>query len=276
MRRKPKIEEHENHERWLVSYADFITLLFAFFVVMYAISSLNEGKYRVLSESLVYAFKNVTASASVPQVQQAPTTNDAGAGMIRPITPKKPDAEPDPRIKRQTENMRQVAQDILRVMAPLVREGQVRVTQSLRGVTVEINAAVLFSPGQATLQEESARALTAVAQVLAGIPNRIQVEGHTDDSPIATPLYPSNWELSAARASSVVRLFAAHGVATDRMVAVGYADNRPLVPNTDAASRARNRRVTMLIISENQDKVKDIPIAGALPDAPVETDTPVP
>ncbi len=272
MRRRPKPDEHENHERWLVSYADFITLLFAFFVVMYAISSLNEGKYRVLAESLVNAFKNAPTSAQVAHVQQPPASGETGAGVIRPMTPKRPEAEFDPRIRRQTETMRQVAQDILKVMAPLVREGQVRVTQSLRGVTLEINAAVLFSPGQATLQDESARVLTAVAQVLAGIPNRIQVEGHTDDSPIATPLYPSNWELSTARASSVVRLFAAHGVASERMVAVGYADNRPVVPNTDAASRARNRRVTVLIISETQDKVKDIPIAATPPDAPVEAE----
>ncbi len=92
------------------------------------------------------------------------------------------------------------------------------------------------------------------------MPNRIQVEGHTDDIPISTAFYPSNWELSSARASSVVRLFSENGVAPERLVAIGYADNRPVVPNTDAASRARNRRVTVLIISEAKDKAREIPL----------------
>lgn len=265
MRRKKKPEEHENHERWLVSYADFITLLFAFFVVMYAISSLNEGKYRVLSDSLVSAFKNAPYDHPTPRAENLPRPLP-----IKPAAPRKADPETDPVIKQKTENMKQVAQDLLKVMAPLIKDGQVKVTQSVRGVTVEINAAVLFAQGQAILQPESAKVLSAVAQVLATTPNRIQVEGHTDDSPIATSMFPSNWELSTARASSVVRLFSENGVNTDRMVAVGYADNRPLVPNTDAESRARNRRVTMFIISETETKVKDIPVSGAdsPPDAP--------
>ena len=264
MRRKSKHEEHENHERWLVSYADFITLLFAFFVVMYAISSINEGKYRVLSESLVNAFTNAPSSPN-PIQMEARVSAGSGSKHIKASAPRKSE-EIDPRLKKQTENMKQVAQDILRVMAPLIKQGQVKVTQSLRGVTVEINAEVLFGPGQADLQGEPIKVLSAVAEVLSQVENKIQVEGHTDDSPINTPQYPSNWELSTARASSVVRLFGAKGVNPERMVAVGYANNRPLAPNTDNENRARNRRVTMLIISETQDKVKDIPIAGALPE----------
>jgi len=264
MRRRKKPEEHENHERWLVSYADFITLLFAFFVVMYAISSLNEGKYRILSDSLVSAFKKSPTSPPMPLAPQ----NTYGTRPIKLAPPKKPTLDIDPKIKKQTEDMRQIAQDLLKVLAPLVKENQVKVTQSLRGVTLEINAAVLFAPGQAVLQAESAKALTAVAQVLAHIPNRIQVEGHTDDLPISTAFYPSNWELSSARASSVVRLFSANDVSPERMVAIGYADNRPVVPNTDNESRARNRRVTILIISEIQDKAREIPLAGTLPEVP--------
>ena len=106
------------------------------------------------------------------------------------------------------------------------------------------------------------------AHVLAQIPNRVQVEGHTDDSPISTAFYPSNWELSSARASSVVRLFSTNAVNPERMVAIGYADNRPVVPNIDNESRARNRRVTILIISEVQDKAREIPLAATPPEAP--------
>ena len=256
MRRKKSPEEPENHDRWLISYADFITLLFAFFVVMYSISSINEGKYRVLSDSLVNAFKSVPTSDQPLRLSQTQTK----ARPIKPAPPKNLAEEVDPKVKKRAEDMRQIAQDLLKVLAPLINTNQVKITQSVRGVTVEINAAVLFAQGQATLQPDSVKALTAVAQILAQAPNQIQVEGHTDDIPISTAFFPSNWELSSARASSVVRLFGANDVAPDRMVAIGYADNRPVVPNTDNESRARNRRVTMLIISEAPNKITEIPI----------------
>ena len=259
MRRKKKSEEPENHDRWLISYADFITLLFAFFVVMYSISSINEGKYRVLSDSLVNAFKKVPTDDQPLHFSPTKTT----ARPIKPAPPKKITDEIDPKVKKRAEDMRQIAQDLLKVLEPLISNNQVKITQSIRGVTVEINAAVLFAPGQATLQPNMVKALTSVAQILAQAPNQIQVEGHTDDIPINTNNYPSNWELSSARASSVVRLLAANEVAPERMVAIGYADNRPVVPNTDNESRARNRRVTMLIISEAPNKTTEIPINDA-------------
>jgi len=253
-RRKKQPEEHENHERWLISYADFITLLFAFFVVMYSISSINEGKYRVLSDSLENAFRN-RPSDNPLQLQPQPKP-------IKPAPSKPTQPTIDPKLKERTENMRQMAQELVKVLAPLIDANQVKLTQSVRGITVELNAAVLFAPGQATLQPESIKALTEVAKILAEAPNQIQIEGHTDDIPISTPLYPSNWELSSARASSVVRLFSSNNVAAERMVAIGYADNRPVVPNTDNESRARNRRVTMLIISETPNPTKEIPLQG--------------
>ena len=256
MRRKKTPEEPENHDRWLISYADFITLLFAFFVVMYSISSINEGKYRVLSDSLVNAFKK--APTDDQPLRLSPTQTNTRP--IKPASLKKPTEDVDPKVKKRSEDMRQIAQDLLKVLEPLISNNQVKITQSVRGVTVEINAAVLFAPGQATLQPNMVKALTSVAQILAQAPNQIQVEGHTDDIPINTVYYPSNWELSSARASSVVRLFGANDVAPDRMVAIGYADNRPVLPNTDNESRARNRRVTMLIISEAPNKTTEIPI----------------
>ena len=264
MRRKKPPEEPENHDRWLISYADFITLLFAFFVVMYSISSINEGKYRVLSDSLVHAFKGTPTTDQPLRLSQT----QSNPRPIKPAPPRKPTEEIDPKVKKRAEDMRQSAQDLLKVLAPLINTNQVKVTQSVRGVTVEINAAVLFAQGQATLQPDSIKALTAVAQILAQAPNQIQVEGHTDDIPISTALFPSNWELSSARASSVVRLFSAHDVTPERMVAIGYADNRPVVPNTDNESRARNRRVTMLIISEAPNKITEIPIQEEPQEAP--------
>jgi len=260
MARKPLHEEHENLERWLVSYADFITLLFAFFVVMYSISQVNESKYKVLSDALINAFKNAPTSPHAPLSIQT-SKNTAGAQAQKAIVVKKSDV-PDPNQKKETEKMKAIAKDLTSVMEKLVKQGQVKVTQSSKGIVVEINASVLFASGQAVLQEESIKVLTAVAKVLADVPNHIQVEGHTDNAPISNVLFPSNWELSAARASSVVRLFEVNGVAPERLVAVGYGEHRPVESNSTPEGRARNRRVTVLIMSAAQQKITDISLAA--------------
>jgi chemotaxis protein MotB len=262
MARRKKHEEHENHERWLVSYADFITLLFAFFVVMYAISQVNEGKYRVLSDALVNAFQSQSrADVPVPSGTQSGRTTPGGPSHLRQTLPlRRVDPVQEAKRKKQEAKMKDIAKDILKVLEPLVKEGQVRVTQSNRGVAVEINASVLFAAGQAVLEKQSVETLTAVARVLAQVDNQLQVEGYSDNTPINTPQYPSNWELSTARASSVVRLFIENGVAPDRLTSIGYGENRPVESNDTAEGRARNRRVTVLILSDTDENVKEIPI----------------
>ncbi|MDP2827262.1 MAG: flagellar motor protein MotD [Sulfuricellaceae bacterium] len=263
MARKKRPEEHENHERWLVSYADFITLLFAFFVVMYAISSLNEGKYRVLSDSLVDAFKNPPTTPEPIRIKmETPSKTPSGTPqVVQPLPVKKPESAQEVQRKKEQEKMKGVASEILRVMAPLIKEGQVRVTQSPLGVSIEINASVLFAPGQAQLEPQSTQVLSAVAQVAAAVPNSINIEGHTDNIPISTPAFPSNWELSTARASSVVRLFIENGVEPARLTALGFADQRPVEPNTTGESRARNRRVTVMIEPDEKPEISTIPLA---------------
>jgi len=261
MARKKREEEHENIERWLVSYADFITLLFAFFVVMYALSSINEGKYRVLSDSLINAFREAPSSDKIMQMGAKSPAVLEGTGM--PIGAAVQHAQGSmPERQRAAERMKKVAKNILEAMQPLTQNGKVRVTQSPRGVTVEINASLLFNSGDAVLQPQSAEALTAVAKVLAGVDNPIQVEGHSDNVPINSPAYPSNWELSSARAGSVVRLFAELGVPTTRMVAIGYADNQPLDTNATAEGRARNRRVNVLILNEVGGAAQELSLQG--------------
>ncbi len=248
-RRRHREEEPENHERWLVSYADFITLLFAFFVVMYAISSVNEGKYRVLSNSLVNAFTNKTVEAGGQPIMILP-----GAPILPPKPVTKPDKamdapEVDPVKERQREKMHDVAADIMGALQPLVAQGQVRLLETSRGVTIEINDSILFSPGLARLQPESAYALQVVAGVLADSDFPITIEGHTDNVPISTAQFPSNWELSAVRATTVLRLFNEVGVGAERLTAIGYGDTRPVEANFTAEGRARNRRVSILIDS---------------------------
>jgi len=242
-RRRRGFEERENNERWLVSYADFITLLFATFVVMYSVSNVNEGRYRVLSNALSDAFgylhKNPTSHATPPVI----------ASIVSP-TPLKPNRNSEiDKQKKEARKMQELADRILKVLAPLVRDGQVRVVNTGRGIAVEINASVLFPPAQAVLRPDSVGGLKAVAAVLADIEEAMQVEGHTDDTPISTQQFPSNWELSSARASSVVRFFIANGIPAGRLSAIGYADNRPVSAESTAEARALNRRVTLLILS---------------------------
>ena len=255
-RRNKKVEEHENLERWLVSYADFITLLFAFFVVMYALSVVNEGKYRLLSNSIVAAFNKTVvtldptpiASQGVPQIM-----------LNKPSIAINPKFEEE---KRQTKGkMRNIAREVIDALGPLAKDGQVKVTEGLLGITIEINASVLFSPGEARLAPIAVNALSAVAQLISPIEFPIVVEGHTDNIPIKTEQFPSNWELSGARASSVVRLFIDNGVAPSRMTATGYADQRPVAANGTPEGRQTNRRVAINIESKTPDTVADVSVA---------------
>ena len=243
-RRRKNDEEHENHERWLVSYADFITLLFAFFVVMYSLSSLNEGKYRVMSDSVVQAFRNIGPHDTGRQIVAL-----APPPSIRPLPATAAETELEEQRRAKAERVRNMAEEIRKVLAPLVADGQVRVTEGAFGITVEINASVLFAPGEAQLGPDAVRALRAVAQVVADAEFPITVEGHTDVTPIASAMFPSNWELSAVRASSVVRLFVENGVRPSRLTAAGYGDQRPVADNATAEGRARNRRVAILVES---------------------------
>ena len=255
-------EHRDNHDRWLVSYADFITLLFAFFVVMYAISSVNENKYRVLSGSLVNAFKRNVASTNQPAAIELPSSE-----IESEPEPEQSEVEEEPVLSEQEtervirkQKMQGMASDIMHVLAPLVQDGRVSVTQSIQGIAIEINASVLFSPGYAELAENSTQTLSAVAAVVQGHEHEIHVEGHTDNVPIRTIHYPSNWELSTARASSVVRLFIKNGVDPRRLTALGYGENRQVASNETPEGRARNRRVTIMIMSNEPGEVTEIPV----------------
>ncbi len=260
-RRRRHDDEHDNHERWLVSYADFITLLFAFFVVMYAVSSVNEGKYRVLSNSLVAAFRNITINTEGPALASgtvAPLQALAPA-LPKPIaTPRRNGKEEEQR-RQMRARMRDMAQDIVRALGPLAQDGRVRITEGVKGVTVEINASVLFAPGDARLEPGAVAALRAVARILAGTDFPVTVEGHTDNTPISTAQFPSNWELSVVRASSVVRLFEDAGVAPGQLAATGYGEQRPVASNDTPEGRSRNRRVTILIESPLPEAPAEVP-----------------
>jgi chemotaxis protein MotB len=256
-RRRRSSDEIENHERWLVSYADFITLLFAFFVVMYAISSVNEGKYRVMSESIVSAFRNEPSTASGAMVM----INPNNPAPVTIPTQRHPAKLNDPARLVKKERLRNLAKELNQALAPLMAEGKVRMAEGALGLTIDISASALFSPGEARLSPEAVRALSAVGRVLASADFPVRVEGHTDNVPITNPQFPSNWELSAARAASVVRLFIDNNVDPRRLTATGYADQRPLADNATPEGRQKNRRVAITIESPTPDVAVDVPLA---------------
>jgi len=250
-RQRRRQSEGENHERWLVSYADFITLLFAFFVVMYSISSVNEGKYKVLSKALGTVF-----GVEQPSVQMPDAAVDAV--LSQPVTvPLDPTRE---RLRREAVRALQKAASQQRVYDELAislqewtDRGLVDIRMNGDRIEVDMKARLLFSSGDVRLSADAMNALRQVARSLVAIPNPIQVEGHTDNVPIANAVYRSNWELSAARAASVVQFLQSQGVDPRRLAAVGRGEYHPIADNNSEEGRARNRRVTLLILGQEQE-----------------------
>lgn len=259
MARKKRAEEHENHERWLVSYADFITLLFAFFVVMYSISSVNEGKYRVLSDALVAAFR--APAKSLDPVQVGKLAKSPSSSMIDlPYEYRQKLQEAGGNEQQVGGRASQAASAALgeirgavqRAMRSLIDQDMVRVRQGKGLLEIELNASILFPSGSAALNESALPVLRRVAEILRHYPNPVQVEGHTDNLPIRSLVYPSNWELSASRSASVVQLFTQYGIDPARMAAVGYGEYRPIASNATQEGRRQNRRVTLVILASEQ------------------------
>src|SRR3972149_7850605 len=382
MARKKKHEEHENHERWLVSYADFITLLFAFFVVMYSISSVNEGKYRVLSDAIVAAFRSQQKSMQPIQIgeparspkstqmemQKSPgivkspnppiqlldkvmdEMKTAGkltkeeqellelikkiggletleklrglanleglevilekAGLGGPEQQKIISEQEAMAIKdglkkladlgglegleklaelgglqsleelakiggleglpkliaaagsEGARNIEKIADDIEQAMSALIQQDLIAVDRSDQWIEVEINTSILYPSGSAHLQTEAVPVLKELARILRDFPNPMRIEGFTDNVPINTLLYPSTWELSAARASRVVRVFTPEGIAPERMAAIGYGEYRPVANNDTAEGGSKNRRVVLVVLANHD--VEDLFNSGAL------------
>ena len=269
-RRKKRHEDHANHEAWAIPYGDLITLLLAFFVVMYAISSVNEGKFRVLSDSLNAAFRGAPTSIEPVHVGEkvrgnggdAPTSIanpqmiegqqrtmieaiklDAGKGGLNDTAQTLPPDHP------MAQQLSKVADELETSLQSLVDADLVAVRRHEFWLEVEVRTDILFPSGVATLSNKAIPALDALATTLVKYPNPVRVEGHTDNRPIANRYYPSNWELSAARAASVVHRFANAGVHPDRLSVIGFGEYRPRDSNDTAAGRDANRRVVIVILA---------------------------
>jgi chemotaxis protein MotB len=277
MGRRHQHEEHANHEAWAIPYGDLVTLLLAFFVVMYAMSSVNEGKYRILSDSLVAAFrgsprtlqpiqvgeKSVGSGADINMtiVQQA-MLDGQPRSMLEPVPLKISDvvsqgarhaseAYEAERTSLAIMELESVAAEVEEAMGELIRDQMIVVRRHGVWVEVEIRTDILFPSGVATLSPEAQNILKQLAQTLTPFPNPIRVEGHTDNRPIRSASFPSNWELSAARAASVVHLFTQAGMDPRRLAVVGLGENRPAQSNDTEQGRNINRRVLLVILSGN-------------------------
>lgn len=273
MARKKKQEEHVNHERWLVSYADFITLLFAFFVVMYSISSVNEGKYRVLSDTLESAFKNTGKSDQPIQVGelartlnplntgvQSPATSSGTQSLIQPIETVAGELErPAQGDDKFSSKMIDALEDELtNSLASLLDQNLVTLRKNKDGLEVDLKSKVLFLPGSAKLSIKAEKLLIRLSGTLSRFPTSMQIEGHTDNTPVSSALYPSNWELSSARAATVANLFAEHEVDPERMWAIGYAQYRPYSTIDTSIEIEQNRRIALVIKPNSASKVEPI------------------
>ena len=280
MGRRRQQEEPENHERWLVSYADFITLLFAFFVVMYSISQVSESKYRVLSETLTTAFsKSVPAmtlnplNIGKPALQSKPSVIESGGEF---------DSDhimPGDGAFDKTADLPQLSDMFQDRFADLIDDELVQVHSNELWLEVDLNSNVLFDSAEARPTRDARNIFARVAEILAQFNNPVQVEGFTDNIPINTARYPSNWELSAARAAAAVKLLMDGGVKPERLSAVGYGEHQPIADNSTPEGRAANRRVVLMIAREKMDRPKlrsSDAIARAVEPLPVETSEPYP
>lgn len=243
MSRRKKHEEPENHERWLVSYADFITLLFALFAVLYATSSQNYEKEKEFEDSVRAQFKMVGGVGNA--------INQAGGMLGQIIAP----VDDDLFMRRGVGNG-ELEDYIDRLLEKrMTKEERKLVVSNMRhdamGVRISLAAATFFPAGSTKMRLPALKSLDKIAEILASSNRRIIIEGHTDDLPVAGGQFESNWELASLRATSVVRyLTKIHGISPQRLAAISYADTKPIVPNTNEESRAKNRRIEILIVNE--------------------------
>lgn len=248
MSRKHKHEEHMNHEAWAIPYGDLVTLLLALFVVMYAISSVNEGKFRAASASLSEAFKGTPRTAVPIQIGSIPVLSKGKEMDVDLVEAERPE---DGGAMADTTGeglaSKEMAEQLNAALSDLIDAKVIVVRQSSYSIEVEIQTDLLFSSGQAKLSIPAQDILVRLADALKKFPNPIRVEGHTDNVPIRSSEFLSNWELSAARAATVVHLLMRAGVSPQRMSVIGLSEYRPVADNNDEKGRNRNRRVQLII-----------------------------
>lgn len=284
--RKKRHAAHANHERWLVSYADFITLLFAFFVVMFSSSQVDKRKVGQIALAVQVAFQqmgifnssNTQASLStsepmpfskVQMVENAVRTEDLG----RIVSVPKGAPAPLP----GAVNPNKIQQDLEKVLAPELKRQEVGIKTTHDGLVISLREIGFFDSGSATLKPEAEPAVAKIAVILQERTEFIRIEGNTDDIPIHNGLFRSNWDLAAARATELVDLFISrYGITPSRLSVAGYAEFHPVAPNDTADGRAKNRRVDIVVLDQrtspvnptDEQELAPVSIPSALPAKP--------
>ena len=237
-RKKQKKHEEEAGEAWLLPYSDLMTLLLAVFIVLFAVSQVDVEKAKAMSEEFGESMMTESYSLSKANMQQQ-------GDNVKTVS--------------EAEEMKELKEGL---DAKLQRENlSASVTTSIdnRGLVISLNNAIFFDPGSAEIKKEHEKTLLEISEMLTVMDNYIRVEGHTDNVPMSSNLYPSNWDLSAARASNVVRLFYNSTKASpERLIAVGYGEYRPISDNSTEEGRAKNRRIDIILLSDKYDDLEQI------------------
>jgi chemotaxis protein MotB len=250
MARKKKPAAPENHERWLVSYADFITLLFAFFVVMFATSQTDKGKAQQVSDSVKKALEGDKMTQVISAILGGSVT-DKGRGNAQMRGPggakQAAEQKKDEKLAELLPSLKVLSEELKKE----IDEGKITISMQARGLVVSFNQAALFPPGGDAISPDAYDGLEKVASAILKISNPVRLEGHTDSTPINTLRFHSNWELSSARSIAILELLSNKwGVPRTRLSIAGYADTAPLAPNDTDEGRARNRRADIVILNE--------------------------
>jgi chemotaxis protein MotB len=221
MLKRRSLDLHINHERWLVSYADFVTLLFAFFVVMYSVSQINESKYEELTSTLNGFFSEQQNTTETKQAAESPSANVIELPTLETA--------------------------FYQQLLPLIEEGAIEVSSNELWLQISLSNRILFDIGSVKPSEQANDVIAQTATIMKDTVNPIRVEGFTDNVAINTAQFPSNWQLSSARASAIVQLLSANGVSPSQLSAVGYGEFQPIADNSTEAGRTKNRRVVLMI-----------------------------
>ena len=278
MARKKAHAEHENHERWLVSYADFITLLFAFFVVMFASSQTDKAKAKQVSDSVKEAIEEGGIKATVKEVLGG-TVDEVGKGNAQMRGPggakkitKTDKVQSPPREEADSPttivDLIPSKQYLEKELADAIKAGKIDIHLEARGLVISLRQAAFFPSGEDTIAPETYPTIQKIAETVGKLPNPVRLEGHTDALPIHTARFPSNWDLSAARAIAMMNLMTGRfGVSMEKCAIAGYADTVPVDTNDTPEGRAHNRRVDVVILNQ-QAMLAEPGHSTAVPEAP--------
>jgi chemotaxis protein MotB len=279
MRRRKKFAGHGNRERWLVSYADFITLLFAFFVVLYASSQVDQRKVGKLAMAIQVAFQEMgvfqASTTQVPMDLREPmpfSTAQAIENVERTASIARVASHPEGTLAADRENgdLRQLQTDLEATLAAEIKRNEIAMRSGPDGLVISLREAGFFESGSAQMKSTSQPAFDRIANMLRQRDCRVRIEGHTDNVPIHTAQFSSNWELSTARATEVVRLLIVRdGYSPDHLSAAGYAEYRPIASNATAEGRSLNRRVDIVILRQDTAAGAAVRAETPEPNAPV-------